>query len=83
MNKKIYYVGQKILLLFFIALFFNEAQAAQNIKIEVPEVIYTDKDSFMLGQAAKITGGNQQTRRILSRVEIFPNGNIFGTQTNF
>lgn len=72
--KKIYFLhlGQKILLLFFIALFFSEANAAQNIKIEVPEVIYTDKDSFTLGQAAKITGGNQQTRRILSRVEVFP-----------
>ena len=75
MNKKIK-SGQIILLLFFVFLFFNEAQAAQNIKIEVPEVIYSNQNSLTLGQAAKITGGNQQTRRILSRVEIFPNGNI-------
>ena len=73
MNKKIN-MGQLILLLFFVALIANIAEAAQNIKIEIPEVIYSNKDSFTLGQIAKITGGNQQTRRILSRVEVYPDG---------
>ena len=78
MNNKIFNRGQKILLLFFtfINLFFivNSANAAQNIKIEIPETIYSNKNSFTLGQVAKISGGNNQTRRILSSIEIYPDG---------
>ena len=66
------------MLLFFtfinLFLIVNSVYAAQNIKIEIPEVIYTNKNSFTLGQAAKISGGNNQTRRILSNVEVYPEG---------
>ena len=68
-------IYKSILLLFFILFFVNFADAAQNIKIEIPEVIYSNKNSFTLGEIAKITGGTQQTRRIFSRVEVFPDGN--------
>ena len=63
------------MLLFFVILFSGIANAAQNIKIEVPEVIYSSRSSFTLGQIAKITGGNRQTRTTLSKVELFPEGN--------
>ena len=76
MNKKIFR-GQKILLLFFafiIIFFAGSANAAQNIKIEVPEVIYNTSSTFKLGQVAKISGGNQGTRRILSALTLYPDG---------
>ena len=48
--------------------------AAQNIKIEIPEVIYNTSSTFKLGQVAKISGGNQGTRRILSALTLYPDG---------
>ena len=55
-------------------LFVIEAQAAQNIKIEIPEVIYTNEDTLQLGKIAKITGGNIRTRNTLSEVQVFTDG---------
>lgn len=55
-------------------LFAVQAHGAQNIRIEVPDVIYSGNDSFRLGQIAKITGGNVRTRRILEGVEVFADG---------
>ena len=52
------------------------AESAQTIKIEVPSVIYAQGDSFTLGQVARITGGNTSTRRTLSALEVFPDGDI-------
>ena len=49
--------------------------AAQNIKIEIPAVIYANGDSFTLGQVAKISGGNLRTRRTLSEVQVFADNN--------
>ena len=50
------------------------AEAAQNIKIEIPEVIYAKGDSFTLGQVARITGGSSRTRKALSDVQVYTNG---------
>ena len=47
------------------------AEAAQNIKIEIPDVIYAAGDSFTLGQVARITGGQLRTRNILVNVQVF------------
>lgn len=47
------------------------ADAAQNIKIEIPEVIYAQGESFTLGQVARITGGQLRTRNVLSGVQVF------------
>ncbi|MBQ7215204.1 MAG: flagellar basal body P-ring formation protein FlgA [Synergistaceae bacterium] len=47
------------------------AESAQNIKIEIPAVIYAQGDSFTLGQIAKITGGKLRTRNTLSEVQVF------------
>ena len=52
------------------------AESAQNIKIQIPEVIYAQGDSFTLGQIAKISGGNLRTRRTLSEVQVFADRNI-------
>ena len=46
-------------------------EAAQNIKIEIPEVIYAQGDSFTLGQVARITGGQLRTRNVLAGVQVF------------
>lgn len=62
------------MLLFFALVLAADAHAAQNIRIEVPEVIYTAKNILTLGQVAKISGGNVQTRRILSALEVYPDG---------
>ncbi|MBQ4468833.1 MAG: hypothetical protein II917_01650, partial [Synergistaceae bacterium] len=65
------------MLLFFCVLFFaGESESAQTIKITVPEKIYNAASSFTLGSIAKITGGNNATRRILSGVMLYPDGNI-------
>jgi len=71
MRKK-FYSGQ-ILLLFFIIFFVNIAEAAQTVKIKIPETIYSTRSSFRLGQIASITGGSKQIRRILSAIELYPN----------
>lgn len=60
------------MLLFFVAV--NQAYPAQNIKIEIPEVIYASGNSFTLGQIAKISGGNSKTRRILSSLNVYAQG---------
>ncbi|MBQ7595018.1 MAG: flagellar basal body P-ring formation protein FlgA [Synergistaceae bacterium] len=52
-------------------LFVKPAYSAQNIKIEIPEIIYSDEESFTLGQIAKISGGATRTRRILSAIQVF------------
>lgn len=62
------------LLLFFIAI--SPAYAAQNIKINIPEVIYSSNDSFTLGQIAKISGGNTKTRNILSSLMLYADNNV-------
>ena len=51
------------------------AEAAQNIKIEIPAVIYAQGDSFTLGQIARITGGKLRTRNTLSEVQVFADNN--------
>lgn len=61
-----------MMLLFFAAV--NQAYSAQNIKIEIPEVIYASGNSFTLGQIAKISGGNSRTRRILSSLNVYAQG---------
>lgn len=61
-----------MILLFFVA----QAESAQNIKIEIPDVIYASGNSFALGQVAKITGGNAHTRRILTSLNVYADGNI-------
>mgnify|MGYP002624632845 CR=1 FL=1 len=55
-------------------IFINPAYSAQNIKIEIPEIIYSDQDNFTLGQIAKISGGLIQTRRILAKVQVYADG---------
>ena len=60
------------MLLFFV----GTAYSAQNIRIEIPEVIYAYGDSFTLGQVAKISGGNSRTRKILSSLKVYADGNI-------
>ena len=55
-------------------IFISPAYSAQNIKIEIPEIIYSDQDNFTLGQIAKISGGLIQTRRILAKVEVYADG---------
>ena len=51
------------------------AESAQNIKIEIPAVIYAQGDSFTLGQIARITGGKLRTRNTLSEVQVFADRN--------
>ena len=67
-------LGQCILLLFFVFADCVFAFAAQNIKIEIPDTIYTSESSFTLGQVAKISGGNRTTRRILSGLTLYADG---------
>ena len=55
-------------------IFISPSYSAQNIKIEIPEIIYSNEDNFTLGQIAKISGGLIQTRRILSKVQVFADG---------
>ncbi len=65
------------MLLFFCVLFFaGESESAQTIKITIPEKIYNSADSFTLGSVARITGGKNATRRILSGVMLYPDGNV-------
>ena len=71
MTKKLMKLGQIILLLFFIL---TPVYAEQNIKIEVPEVIYSSNDTFTLGQVAKISGGNTKTRRTLNKLMLYADG---------
>ena len=47
------------------------SDAAQNIRIEIPEVVYVQGDSFTLGQVARISGGNNRTRKALADVQVF------------
>ena len=56
------------------------AEAAQNIKIEIPAVIYAQGDSFTLGQIAKITGGKLRTRNTLSEVQVFADRNTLSRE---
>lgn len=62
------------MLLLFITV--NQAHSTQNIKINIPDVIYADGNLITLGHVAKITGGNTRTRRILSALNVYPDGNI-------
>ena len=62
-----------MLLLFVIA---DIALSAQNITINIPDVIYAHGNSFTLGHIAKISGGNTRTRRILADLRVYPDGNI-------
>ncbi len=71
MTKKFMKLGQILLLLFFIL---TPVYAEQNIKIEVPEVIYSSNDSFTLGQVARISGGNVKTRRTLNKLMLYADG---------
>lgn len=69
----------KLLLIFFLlplcTILTNEAFCAQNIKIEIPQVIYAYGNSFTLGQIARISGGNSRTRGILSALNLHAQGN--------
>ena len=56
------------------------AESAQNIKIEIPAVIYAQGDSFTLGQIAKITGGKLRTRNTLSEVQVFADRNTLSRE---
>lgn len=60
-----------LLFLFMAILFPPNAHAAQNIKIELPEVIYKIGTSFNLGDIAKISGGSGNTRQILSALKVY------------
>ena len=71
MINKFMKLGQITLLLFFTL---TPVYAEQNIKIEVPEVIYSSNDSFTLGQVAKISGGNVKTRRTLNKLTLYADG---------
>ena len=51
------------------------SEAAQSIKIEIPDVIYAQGDSFTLGQVARITGGSLRTRNTLTEVQVFADRN--------
>ena len=59
-----------MILLFFV----GTSYSAQNIKIEIPDVIYAYGDTFTLGQIARISGGNSGTRRILSSLNVYAQG---------
>ncbi|MBR0151651.1 MAG: flagellar basal body P-ring formation protein FlgA [Synergistaceae bacterium] len=65
-----------LLLFFALMLTAETAYSAQTVKIEIPEVIYATGDSFTLGKIARITGGNNRLRRILSGIEVYADGNI-------
>ena len=69
LNVKIIKRGCYVLIM--LLLMFNSAYAAQNIKIEIPEVIYSTDYIFTLGKIAKISGGNSQTRKTLSNLTIY------------
>ena len=71
MKKKIK-SGQILLLFLLLLIFVNVSEAAQTVKIKIPETIYSNRSSFRLGQIANITGGSRQIRRILSNIEIYP-----------
>lgn len=61
--------------LIMLLLIFGTSYAAQNIKIEIPEIIYSTDYIFTLGKIAKISGGNHQTRRTLSNLTIYAEDN--------
>ena len=65
--------GQFLFLLFVILT--TPAYSAQNITIQIPSIIYSNKDTFTLGQVAKISGGNVKTRKILSGLTLYADGN--------
>lgn len=72
-----YFLWERLLLLFFVFVIFCEnALAAQNIKIEIPNTIYVSGKTFTLGKAAKISGGTKNTRQILSSLKLFSDGNV-------
>ena len=50
--------------------------AAQNIKIEIPELIYINKNNFTLGDIAKISGGSRSNRKALAEINFNLNKNI-------
>ena len=66
---------QECLVLMLLFCYAGFAESAQNIKIQIPEVIYAQGDSFTLGQIAKITGGKLRTRNTLSKVQVFADNN--------
>ena len=72
------------MLLFFtflsLIIFADSARAAQNIIIEIPEVIYAAKSSFPLSSVARITGGNSKTRKILGGLTLFSDGGTLSRQ---
>lgn len=72
MKKKFFLQGYLVLML--LLFFVPEVHAAQNIKIEIPSVIYTTEDTLKLGTIARISGGNIRTRRILSELQVFTDG---------
>ncbi|MBQ6772835.1 MAG: flagellar basal body P-ring formation protein FlgA [Synergistaceae bacterium] len=80
MKNKNKFLRQEIyaLLFFCVLLFASESElfAAQTIKINIPDKIYNASSSFTLGSIAKITGGRNATRKILSGVMLYPDGNI-------
>lgn len=72
MTRKFFRQGQFALLLFFtLSVLCVRAESAQNIRIEIPDVIYAQGENFTLGQVAKITGGNSKIRRVLAGIEVF------------
>ena len=67
------------MLLFFACLILIEtAEPAQNIKIEIPEIIYAKnkENTFTLGRVAKISGGSKSTRQILSSLKLYSAGDF-------
>lgn len=68
--------GECIIIALLVFFAVNQAQAAQTIRIEIPEKFYSNKDSFTLGSVAKISGGTRQTRKILADLILYPDGNI-------
>ena len=56
-----------MILLFFAA----KSECAQNIKIEIPEVIYIDDYVFTLSKAAKITGGSAANRKAIGNITVY------------
>ena len=69
------FFGQGLLIMLLLFLYASPVFPAQNIKIEIPEIIYTSGESFSLGQIAKISGGNIRTRKELSSIQVFADRN--------
>ncbi|MBQ9389156.1 MAG: flagellar basal body P-ring formation protein FlgA [Synergistaceae bacterium] len=67
------------MLLLFVMLTFEQTPAfsAQSIVIEIPEVVYSRRDSMTLGQIAKISGASQRVRKLISSIRVYPeNGQL-------